>query len=229
MALLVNPNSLKNCNSFCAFSMLLIYQHTLTIASVLLSTNWKQSISCIVYLHLLALSVNYDSDFNKQENEMSLANLKKLKQDYHFDCTAKDYLLETILNSTIELLEQNQPQEVTSADRKWEPLSEGFHCFSGYQSQKDIIDDALFCETEQDAIDKHKLLRSVSRLDSVIREYGTYKFINGVENYYIYFDVVNGKYDCQWHDRFKVTGVIYHTKETMEDVCRRLNDEEIEL
>ena len=166
---------------------------------------------------------------------MSIEKLKELKMRKDFSMIT-DTILDALLDSTIELLEQNQAQEVSSAARKWEPLSEGYvMCYFDGKPNKitcvdrKLVDYGMVCETEQDAIDKHKLLRSVSRLDSVIREYGEYKFQINELNYYLVFDHYKNSYGINCNDVYQGIGVIYHTRETMEDVCRRLNDGEIEL
>jgi len=142
-------------------------------------------------------------------------------------------VLNEVIDATIELLEREQPKQEPQKD-KWKPLKKGW----GYPTDNSapyystmwldgFVDSSMICKTEEDAIEKHKLLRAVSRLNSVIREYGEYVPIVGQHNCRPCFD-----HSGKWiviSDVNPSPLYTYHIDKVINDVCTRLNSGEIEL
>jgi hypothetical protein len=151
-----------------------------------------------------------------------------------------------VVSAIIELAEKendSMKNEAGAANPKWSPLDRGFIKFGGcteknewlletfrnYAHQEALIDCGLICKTEKDAIKKHDLLRSVSRLDSLVGEYGEYTFEKEKGNWFIYFNHNNQLFDVDKNYHVQLLNVSYHTEETVRDICKRLNYGEVEL
>jgi len=164
----------------------------------------------------------------------TIKHLHSLKNDKN-NSIMTGAILGALLDATIDLLEREQPKQEPQKD-KWQPLKDGF-CAQGFDDliiveskgwNKRLVDSGMVCKTEKDAIEKNKLLRAVSRLDSVIREYG--EFFPEEANEYNYRVALGyyGKWIVTW-DRIPSTLHTYHCFDVITEVCCRLNNGEIEL
>ncbi|MFA5875239.1 MAG: hypothetical protein WC901_00930 [Candidatus Margulisiibacteriota bacterium] len=175
---------------------------------------------------------------------MSIEKLKELKRTkYPFgENSYVDNVLDALLNSTIDLLEREKDRQADkyceeNLVKKWSPLSKGFYHRTNNIVVKfdedDFSDDGRFtidmgwvCKTEKQAEEKHKQLRAYSRLQSLVMEYGDYKFIEGDINFYPMCKA--NKWSVAYTRHYSPVE-IFHTQEVIEDVCRRLNNGEAEL
>jgi hypothetical protein len=151
-------------------------------------------------------------------------------------------ILNCVVDSTIDLLEREEQKHPGDKDcenpaiKKWTPISNGFYLSSSGEcvefDKDDFCCDGAFaiamgfiCKTEKQAIEKHNQLRAFSRLQSLVMEYG--KFDSTKETlYYPHFR--DNEWACLRKPVFSPIE-IYHTKEVIEDVCRRLNSGEVDL
>jgi len=153
-----------------------------------------------------------------------------------------DSVIAALLDATIELWRNQMPSEEYQGKPKWSPLENGW--IWSYSHQKPIeyimvewkecvVDLAEICNSEKECRSKHMLLRSVSRLDSLVKHVAfetgedNYFFMGGGDNYYPAVDT-GGVWFAQRSHSYNPT-LTCNTKSVVERVCKMLNSGEAEL
>lgn len=117
-------------------------------------------------------------------------------------------------------LEEKQKALAAMPD-KWQPKGWGYLDRAGLQCE---------CAIRQRAEKTTKAIQSYNRLLAYVAEFAPDWEPTGYEEkWFVYFDLVSNRWDCECHTDIKISGVVYMPFKVANDLFQKLNSGEVEL